>query len=94
MITNNTKLKEIPKDTKFASFISDNEDIILGEYLIATLIYNGATFHQLLECANHIEVKKERENIKAIITEIVLNFINLNPKFDELLRQNETDDEF
>ncbi|TDO98485.1 hypothetical protein [Flavobacterium sp. 245] len=62
--TNNTKLKELPKDTKFATFNSDNEDMILGEYLIAILIYNGTSFNQLLESANEIENKKRKRSKK------------------------------
>ncbi len=41
MENNKTELKELPKNIKFATYDEENKDIILGEYLIATLIYNG-----------------------------------------------------
>lgn len=88
MNSNNTKLKELPKDTKFATFNSSDEDIILGEYLLAILIYNGQSLSEILEKANEIEDKKERKNVKQIIKEIVFNFININPVFAEILKQN------
>ena len=81
MIPKNTKLKELPKGTKFASVNLTDEDIILGEYLIATLLYNGVSLNQLLECTNEIEDKKERKDIKDIITQIALDFINLNSEY-------------
>lgn len=94
MINNKSKIKELPKDTKFATFNSDNEDIILGEYYIAILIYNGVSFNQLLESANEIEDKKEREDVKAIITNIVLDFINLNHGYIYLINDNYNASEF
>lgn len=81
MNNNNIKLKELPKDINFATFNSDNEDIILGEYLIAKLLYNGFTLKDILESTNKIKNKKERNIVKEIITNIVLNFTNLNPEF-------------
>jgi hypothetical protein len=94
MIANNTILKELPKDTKFATFNSDSEDIIQGEYIIAALIYNGASFNQLLDCANEIEEKKEREDVKAVIIKMVLDFINLNPKYVFLINDKDGASEF
>ncbi|KAF2335645.1 hypothetical protein [Flavobacterium daemonense] len=88
MISNNTKLKELPKDIKFATYNSGNEDIIVGEYLLALLIYNGQSLSDILEKTNEIENKKERKNVKQIIKDIVFNFINLNPAFAEILKQN------
>lgn len=88
MTYNNTKLKELPKDIKFATFNSKSEDIILGEYLIATLIYNGASFNQILECANEIKNVKKRKDTKTIIAKIALDFINLNPSFVKILNRN------
>ncbi|UUW09781.1 hypothetical protein NLG42_03040 [Flavobacterium plurextorum] len=84
----NIKLKELPKDTKFATFDSNNEDIILGEYLIAKLLYNGFTLNQILEQANEIEDMREREDVKSIITHISLNFISLNPEYSYLINEN------
>lgn len=94
MTYKNKKLKKIPKDTKFATFNSDNEDIFLGEYLIATLIYNGASFNELLEPVNEIENKRERDDVKNIITNIVVEFIQINPEFAEILDQNNTAHDF
>ncbi|OXA98962.1 hypothetical protein B0A75_12915 [Flavobacterium oncorhynchi] len=94
MTQNNIKLKELPRDTKFATLNSDNEDIILGEYLIATLIHNGTSFNQLLESANEIENKRERDDVKNIIINIVLDFINLNPKYIYLINDNDGASEF
>ncbi len=88
MEDNKIKLKELPKDTKFATFNSDNEDIILGEYLIATLIYNGATINQLLESANKIKDKKERKDVKRIMTQMILNYVNINPEYIYFLKDN------
>lgn len=85
------KLKELPKDIKFASFDSTNQDIILGEYLIATLLYNGKSLNQILESANEINNKKEKEDVKKLITNITMNLINLNPQFYEILKQNDRD---
>lgn len=84
----NKKLNELPLNTKFATFNSNNEDIILAEYLLAILIYNEQSLSEILEAIDEIEDKKERENIKQIITNLVLNFINLNPEFAEILEQN------
>lgn len=64
MITNDTKLKRLPERIKFASYNPNNEDVILGEYLIALLIYNGASFHQILETANEIENMEERIKLR------------------------------
>lgn len=58
MANNNIKLNELPKGTKFATLNSDNEDIILCEYLIGTLLYNGFTLNHILESANEITNKK------------------------------------
>jgi len=88
MTHNNIKLKELPANTKFTTLNSDNEDIIIGEYLLALLIYNGQSLNQILEKTDEIENKKERDVVKQIITEIVLNFINLNPEFSEILNEN------
>lgn len=94
MITKNTILKDLPKHIKLATFNCDDEEIFLCEYTIATLIYNGATFNQLLEIANDIEDKKERDLIKQITIDMVLGFINLNPEYVYLLNDSDGASQF
>lgn len=94
MITNNTIIKDLPKNIKLATFNSDDEDIFLCEYTLATLIYNGATFNQLLNLANEIEDIKEREDAKTIVINMVLDFINLNPKYVYLVNDSDGASEF
>lgn len=89
-----TELKELPKDTKFATFNSETKEIILGEYLIATLIYNGESLDKILKSANEIKNKKEREDVKTIMSNIILDFIKLNPEFSEILEINNKAHEF
>jgi len=45
------------------------------------------SINQILEKTNEIEDKK-REAVKQIITEIVLNFINLNPEYIYTIKDN------
>lgn len=79
MKNKNLPLTQLPTNIKFASFNSTNEDIILGEYIIATLLYNKTSINQILESANEIQDKEERENVKKILLNIITDFINLNP---------------
>jgi len=88
MSFNTRKLKELPANRKFATFNSDNEDIILGEYLLAILIYNGQSLNEILEKTDEIEDRKEREKIKQIIINMILGFTKLNPESAEVLEQN------
>lgn len=88
MITNNTELKELPEHIKFASYNPINEDVILGEYLIALLIYNGASFQQILETANEIEDKEEKTNVRITISNFIFDLVKLNPELDKILKQN------
>lgn len=81
-------LRKLPETTKFATYDSDNEDIIEGEYIIATLIYNGTTFNQLLQATDEIEDDRERKDVKTEIIKIVLDFINLNPEYAMILEKN------
>jgi hypothetical protein len=89
MITNKTVIKDLPKNIKLSTINSDDEDIFLCEYTLATLIYNGATFNQLLEFVNEIEDKIEREQIKQITISMVLNIINFNPEFAHILKRED-----
>jgi chemotaxis regulatin CheY-phosphate phosphatase CheZ len=93
---NNDKLKykKLPKDTKFATFGSGKEDDILMEILIANLIHNGSSLKMLLNPVELVENKKDKEELKKIITNIILDFINLNPKYVDVLKQNDMVDEF
>ena len=94
MKNNNLKFKELPKDIKFSTHNSNNEDFIILEFFIANLIYNGASFNQLLEPAENIENKKDKEQMITETTNIVLDFIKLNPEFAEILERNNKAHEF
>lgn len=94
MKNNKLKAKKLPKDTKFAKFDSGNEDDILMEILIANLIHNGSSFRELIIASDLIENKKDREDMKTKITNIVLDFINLNPQYSSLLNDNYETSEF
>lgn len=88
MKNNKPELKELPKGVKFATHDSNNIDFIILEYYIAILIYNGTSFEQLLESADDIENKQDKEQITTETTNIVLDFITLNLEFAEILAQN------
>ena len=88
MKTNNTTLKELPKNIKFATHNTNNIDFIILEFFIANLIYNGTSFKQLLEPADHIENKKVKEQMITETTNIILDFIKLNPEFANILEKN------
>lgn len=88
MKNNKTEFKELPKHIKFATHNSNNEDFIILEFFIANLIYNGASFNQLLEPAEDIENKKDKEQMITETTNIILDFIKLNPELSEVLEQN------
>ncbi|OXB09553.1 hypothetical protein B0A81_05320 [Flavobacterium plurextorum] len=88
MKNNRKEFKELPKNIKFATHNSNNEDFIIIEYFIANLIYNGASFKQLLEPAHDIKNKKDKEQMITETTNIVLDFIKLNPEFAKILKQN------
>lgn len=90
MITNNTELKKLPEHIKFSSYNSNNEDVILGEYLIALLLYNGASFQQILDTANVIEDIEEKTKVKIIMSDIIFDLIKLNHEFDEILKRNKS----
>jgi len=87
-MNNNPKFKELPISTKFATHDSNNIDFILLELFIANLIYNGTSFNQLLEPAQDIENKRDKEQMITETTNIILEFIKLNPEFAEILEQN------
>lgn len=88
MKNNKPNFKELPKDIKFATHNSNNEDFIILEFFIANLIHNGASFYQLLEPAEDIENKNDKEQLITETTNIILNFIKLNPEFAEILERN------
>ena len=71
------------------TFNPNNEDIILGEYLLAILIYDGQSLNKILDKTDEIEDKKEREDVKLIIINLVLDFINLNPQNVYLLNDKD-----
>ena len=94
MKNSKTKFKDLPKSVKFATHNSNNEDSIILEFFIANLIYNGASLNQLLEPADHIENKKDKEQMIIETTNIILDFIKLNPEFSEILERNNKVHEF
>lgn len=79
--------RKLPDNVKFAIYNTNNKDIVLSEYLIASSIYNGNSLDQILESANEIEDIKERKIVKDIMTNIFLDFIKLNPEFGKSLKQ-------
>lgn len=89
-----SNLKELPKGIKFATTNSyDEEDIIL-EKIIATLIYNGYSKNQIYKSLTNPENEIDAQFIGVIVQEMIYNFIKLNPVFDELLEQNDKTSEF
>lgn len=62
------------------SNFNNEEDAIL-KYLIINLINQGVTFNELIEPTNKIENKKDREEMQNKVTNIILDFINLNPEY-------------
>lgn len=67
---------------------SNNEVDKTLEYLIINLIDQGVTFDELMKPTELIENKKEREEMKNKITNIVLDFINQDTEYIDLLNQN------
>lgn len=94
MKNNKSRLKKLPKNTKFAKFDSENEDVVLLEFLIANLIHNGTSFNELMKPTDLIENKKDREEMKTKITNIILDFIDINPQYINILKQNDDVSEF
>lgn len=90
MKNNDLEFKELPQGVKFATHDSNNVDFIILEYYVAILIYNGYSLNQLLESANDIEDKNDKKQMIKETTDIVLDFINLNPEFAKILKQNNT----
>lgn len=88
MKNNKQQLKVLPENIKFATQNSNNTDFIVLEYYIAILIYNGTSFEQLLESADDIENKKDKEQMITETTNIILDFISLNPGFSKILEHN------
>lgn len=94
MNTNKPKLKTLPKSTKFATVNSDNEDDFLLEALIALLILNGTPFKKLFPPSELFTNKKEEAEFNNRATNIILDFVNLNPKYAEMLKQNDKTHKF
>lgn len=85
---NKDNFKELPKTVKFAHLNSENEDDFLLEFLIARLIHNGATMNILLRATDKIEDSNEKKEMENKIINTVVNFILLNPEYDEILMKN------
>lgn len=58
------------------------------EYLIINLIHQGVTFSELIKPTDLIKNEKDREEMKNRITNIVLDFINQDNEYIDLLNQN------
>lgn len=72
----------------------NNEVDTTLEYLIINLIHQGVTFDELIKPTELIENEKEREEMKNKITNIVLDFINQDYEYIDLLNQNNRADKF
>lgn len=94
MRNNKVEFKELPESIKFATYDPIENHVLYGEFLIATLIHNGASFNQLLQFANEKSNVNEREDLKKIIISLVLDFINLNPKYVYLINDKDGASEF
>ncbi|WP_366185357.1 hypothetical protein [Flavobacterium ovatum] len=94
MKNNKANFKELPYNVKFATTNSNNEKDFITEVLIANLINNGISFNTFLEYADSIENKKIREESIENTTNIILDFISLNPEFAEILERNNKAHEF
>jgi hypothetical protein len=85
MNNHKSNFKELPKNIKFATFNSNNEDHIILELFIVNLIHNGSSFNQFLKPAEDIKNKKDKEQMIVVTTDIILDFITLNPEYAEIL---------
>ncbi|GIQ60327.1 hypothetical protein Flavo103_34630 [Flavobacterium collinsii] len=94
MKNNKPEFKELPENIKFATYDPIEKDVLYGEFLIATLIYNGASFNQLLQFANKKSKINERKDLKKFIMGLVLDFINLNPEYVYLINDKDEASEF
>ncbi|MFY0602937.1 MAG: hypothetical protein JXQ93_03240 [Flavobacteriaceae bacterium] len=83
------KFKGLPEDVKFSTLNSENEDDILLEILIANLINNGSSFSSLMLPIKTLEKEKDKREMKEKITNIILDFLELNPQFVPILKKND-----
>lgn len=67
---------------------SNNQTDTTLEQLIISLIHQGVTFEELMKPTELIGNKKEREEMKNKITNIVLDFINDDYEYINLLNKN------
>jgi hypothetical protein len=58
------------------------------EYLIINLIHQGVTFDELMKPTELIENEIDREEMKNKITNIILDSINQDYEYIDLLNQN------
>lgn len=90
----NNKCKELLKGTKFSTLKSENKDDFIAEVNIALLILNGHSFDNLFGFLALIEKKKDQEEMKIKTTNLILDFIKLNPEYADILKQNTEAKEF
>lgn len=94
MKNNKSNLKKLPKGLKFSTINScDEEDIILEKH-IATLVYNGYSKDEIYKSFSNPENDTDSEFIGIIAQDMIYNFIKLNPKFKEILERNNKADKF
>lgn len=84
----NNTLNQLLKGTKFSTLESENKDAFIAEMSIALLIINGQSFEKLFDFLPLIKKKKDREEMTTKTTNLILDFIQLNPEYAEVLKQN------
>lgn len=88
MNTSKQNIKQLPKEIKFATINSyDEEDIILEE-TIATLIYNSYSSKEIYKSIFDTECRETSRFMGHFVENIMKDFIKLNPEFVEILERN------
>lgn len=84
---NKLNLKQLPKGTKFSTINSYNENDIILEKYIATLIYNEYSKDEIYKSLSNPENEIDSQFIGIVVQDIINNFIKLNPEFAKILTQ-------
>lgn len=88
MNKNTKNFKQLPRGIKFATINSHDEEDIILEETIATLIYNGYSSNEIYKSIFDTENREASRFIGHIAEDIMINFIKLNPEFDAILEKN------